>query len=147
MLKRVQLPIVTHSITLTCHTNTNSILKNTKIIMAPIDEDMECQIDSGLNVKIEIAKGISTIVTPNKVLTYGDVDFNSTEDLDLFDRLNLKINEFSGFSIPSSYDYNTHTYIKSNNGGNFYQTWDNIKIIKFKHGCLGKPKKIIVFKK
>ena len=143
------LPTVTHSITLTCHTSSTVRERNlgaTNIIMATIDSHTEALIDKGLDAKIEITKGKTVIVSPSKVLTYGDVDFDNDDDLDLFDRLNLKVDPFSGFAIPVDYDYETHSHLKGKTGPKFFQTWDNIKIIKFKHASLGKPKKIIIFK-
>uniref|UniRef100_A0AAU8MID0 Uncharacterized protein n=1 Tax=Geladintestivirus 1 TaxID=3233133 RepID=A0AAU8MID0_9CAUD len=141
-----KLPIRKDCQFLTCHTKATAKYKRTPfIIMAPIDDEIEARIDAGLDVVIH-TEGYDYNVSPSKVLAYGDIDFNNNEDIDMIYHLELNIDPFSGCALPIPYYYDNHSVKVSKQGIKWFQTWDNYQIALFKHGALGKPKKIIIFK-
>ena len=140
----VPLPIVKDYVYLTCHTNNSPFMK--KIIMAPITQEIEYKIDDGCNINLKLGNH-SFYITKDKILTYGDIDVESDDDLDLIDHINFNIDPFAGFAIPADYDFETHSVKMTRSGIRYYQTWDVEKVFKYKYAELGKPDKIIIFKK
>lgn len=118
-----------------------------EIILTYIDEDEESLIDALDKDSIIIKRGNRSFnISQNKIYCYGDVDFNNYEDLKQIDSFNLITRQFQGFIIPSDYNYDLH--VAYSNNKKFYkytETWQSSKVVKYIHGCLGKPKKILLF--
>lgn len=115
--------------------------------MTHINEDEEKFIDDMGSHHIVLERGKRKfVVSSNQIYCYGDVDFNNKEDLEQIESFNFVTRIFQGFIIPAEYNYDKHVALSDNN--KFYkytETWSESKIAKYAHGCLGKPKKIIIF--
>ena len=54
------------------------------------------------------------------------------------------------FNIPLGYNYDTNEIIMITKEGKHYKNklvGDPLEWFKYKHGCIGKPKRIIIYKK
>lgn len=119
--------------------------------MAPITQELEDTIDAVLqkrgNFTLIIGKTVFDIPAKN-ICFYGDVDFtDDSEDLEQISEANWLNSIKIGVKIPSNYDYETHTcksdlekYYK------YHETFNPALVVQYKHGMLGKPKKVIIFK-
>lgn len=118
-----------------------------KILMAPITEEQEQLLDEG-NF-IEIITHCKGYVLSNKdVIVYGVIDFSEGSlDMDFIYSLNWCADDyFKGMCIPSRYNYNKHTALGNDKGLLYYDTIRCDTILKYKHGCLGKPKRVVIWK-
>jgi hypothetical protein len=118
-----------------------------RIIMTSLEDDEEKLLDN--NKTISITRGHMTfIIKPNDIVAYGEIDFeNGSEDLDYIYTLNFyKNNMLSGVIVPSEYDYKTHTVTSDIKGGRRFDTTQTDIVCQYAHGCLGKPKRTIIFK-
>ena len=84
------------------------------------------------------------IIEPENVYHVGELDFDNPEIISLAD--NLKIFPENGYKIYSSFDFE-NAELKTENGVlKLYDTYNPIKILKYKYCQIGKPKYIIIFK-
>lgn len=117
-----------------------------QIVMIGISEEQEKKLINNENVVIETDRGIFNI-SPDLCYTYGELDLspNSPDIIKLyegnpFNNLNIRI------SVPAEYEYENHCIVSSIRGGSWYNT-SNIKdYLPYLHGCIGKPKRIVIFK-
>lgn len=117
-----------------------------QIVMIGISEEQEKKLINNENVVIETDRGTFNI-SPDFCYAYGEIDLspNSPDIIKLyegnpFDNLNIRI------SVPAEYEYENHCIISSTRGGTWYNT-SNIKdYLPYLHGCIGKPKRIAIFK-
>lgn len=118
--------------------------KSFSLVMTSITEDEEIKIDN--NETIEITRGkYKFVISPKDVYVYGDVDFSpSSSDLDRIAKFDFYLEK--GKVVPAKYDYNTHTCLSDIDRYKMYDTTDIATIVKYAHGCINKPKKIIIFK-
>ena len=74
----------------------------------------------------------------------GKLDFDNPKVLQYI--YNLKIVPESGYRMYSGFNFET-SEIKTEEGGlKWYDTWNDIKIMKYKYCQIGKPKYVIIFK-
>lgn len=119
---------------------------NIRVIMTSITEDEEKALDSRKSLRLKRGK-LSFYVDPDFCLAYGDVDLspNSKDTLEL-DKADWFSRLYVRHFMPSEYDYETHSMISDIRGGRWYDT-SNIKtFMPYLYACIGKPKKIIIFK-
>lgn len=117
-----------------------------QIVMIGISEEQEKKLINNENVVIETDRGTFNI-SPDLCYAYGELDLspNSPDIIKLqegnpFGSLSVKI------SVPAEYEYENHCIISSTRGGTWYNT-SNIKdYLPYLHGCIGKPKRIAIFK-
>ena len=84
------------------------------------------------------------IIEPENVYYVGELNFDNPEIINLAD--NLKIFPENGYKIYSSFDFE-NAELKTENGVlKLYDTYNPIKILKYKYCQIGKPKYIIIFK-
>lgn len=117
------------------------------IIMTGITEDEEAALDS--NIPITIERGnLKFHITAADIQAYGEIDFTDNgDDLDYFVNMNwFKQVVWAGFSIPSNYDYDTHTCTNDRNSVKYYDTKRPELIVQYVHGVLNKPKRTLIFK-
>lgn len=118
-----------------------------KIFMAPITYEDELILDDGKPIFIEINER-NVRLTNKSVICYGCVDFD-TDSSDMAFVRNLRWCEGDGFrgtAMPSRYNYKNHTAVGDAHGMFWFDTCKSDDILRYKHGCLGKPERIVVWK-
>ena len=84
------------------------------------------------------------IIEPENVYHIGELNFDNSEIISLAD--NLKIVPDNGCKIYSSFDFE-NAELKTENGVlKWYDTYNSVKILKYKYCQIGKPKYVIIFK-
>lgn len=118
-----------------------------KILMAPITEEQEMRLDKGLVIEI-ITHNKGYVLSREDAIVYGNIDFNNdSNDMDFIRDLEWCIDDyFKGVCIPSRYNYEKHTAVGNRHGILYYDTVRSDTILKYKHGCLNKPERVIVWK-
>lgn len=122
--------------------------KNVKIIMTEISEEEENKIDNIGNNTLQIIRGSITFnITGKQIYCYGEVDFDSQEDLDVIENFNF-LNHLGsvGISFVANYDYNEHACYSDIKGIQWTETWSPSLLAQFAHATLGKPQRILLFK-
>ena len=116
------------------------------IIMAPITEEQEIQIDKAETVRIETPKVVFSVV-PNRVIFYGNIDFKEgSDDMYTLAEVNWLANFIErGICIPADYNYEDHCCNSPLPSHRYTQTFRPEAITKYKYACLGKPERIIIF--
>lgn len=132
-----------------------------QLIMIPIDESDEHNIDKLYTDQVKSVIIQNYTLTKNNITSYGNINIkNNSKDYQILDRLIL--NGFSihkGQKIPDNYDYENHCcYINKDKKSSYLDSptlqMDNIKwittksiakVIQFNHGILGKPNKVVIF--
>lgn len=118
------------------------------IIMAPITEEQEKSLDREEIIVLEDQYNRTFIVTPKNCYAYGKLDLSPrSEDINKI----IKARLFKGFYINivclTNYDYDSHTVISDVPGGRWYET-DNVEnYLPFLHGKIGKPERVVIFRK
>lgn len=116
--------------------------------MTYINEKEEELIDNGKELNIE-RNGKTYKIKPNQIYCYGEIDFSdNSEDnqkINTFDCLNY-LDGFTGISICSNYDYNNHICLSNIPEYQWTHTWNLSKLCQYAHGCLNKPKRVLMFK-
>lgn len=117
-----------------------------KILMAPITEREEFILDSEDFIELNI-RDRNVVIPKKKVYFYGSIDFTEgSNDLDTIRDMNLIIRDgMQGVCIPAYYNYNEHIAVSTGKTILYYDTLRTDVILKYKHGCLGKPEKVIVW--
>lgn len=83
------------------------------------------------------------IIEPENVHFIGELNFNNPEIISLAD--NLKIVPENGYKIYSSFNFE-NAELKTEDGIlKSYDTYNPIKILKYKYCQIGKPKYVIIF--
>ena len=115
--------------------------------MAPISDEDEQLLDDNKRILVEI-NGRMVKLTSKDVICYGSIDFtHDSIDMDFIRGLELFMTDsIRGVAIPSRYSYKNHTALGTDRGILYYDTVRFDVILKYKHGCLGKPKKIVLWK-
>lgn len=118
-----------------------------RIIMAPITEKDEFFIDANDFIQLTI-KDKPRRIDKNNILFYGNIDFSvDSRDLDIIEHMNLiPLTDGRGYSIPAYYNYKEHNALGNEKGPYHYDTIRTDLVLKYKHGCLGKPERVIVWK-
>ena len=125
-------------------TKFKSGLKYVQVIMTEISEEEENLIDNLERNVFKIDRGDRTFsITNNQIYCYGEVNFNSEEDLKTIDNFSF-LNHLKETGVPIwvNYNYETHT----SDHPKYTETWSPAELAKYAHGCLNKPKRIILFK-
>lgn len=117
-------------------------------IMTYINEEEEREIDEMENGFIELVRGNRVFsINHYKIHCYGDIDLNDKETIEIINKFKFLdfLSGFSGIPIYSRYDYNTHCCHSPKKYPLISETWQPIDLVKYAHGCLNKPKRIILF--
>lgn len=115
--------------------------------MIPISEDEEHNLDrGGLHA---IRDNQEFFILSKNVICYGEIDFsNSSEDMDTIANMNwLDHLNFQGIPVPSDYNYEEHCCCPPGKYIRYYDTTNPAIVVRYAHGCLGKPKRCCIFKK
>lgn len=73
----------------------------------------------------------------------GELDFNNSNVISYINSLILTDNY--GYKIYSGFNYENSDVTLKDGKLQWYETFDNIKIIKYKHCRIGKPKYVIIY--
>lgn len=139
---KIPMPITPHYHTLI---NVRSNGKYKVVIMSSLSSDEEKDLDNNDRVTIKRGDKIFNI-NYKDVYCYGDVDLYS-DDLDVMEEFDFCKHLIGvGKRIYANYDYETHTCSSNCKRAKWTETTNPIDLIIYAHGCLGKPKKIILFK-
>ena len=117
------------------------------IIMAPISEEQEKELDSENMIVLRDQYSRTFIATPKNSYAYGKLNLSpKSEDINKI----VKAQLFKGFYINivcfTDYDYNSHTVTSDVPGGRWYET-DNVEnYLPFLHGKIGKPERVVIFR-
>lgn len=119
-----------------------------QVIMSYITEDEEIELDNiAKNSFVKINRGNKTFtITPFDIICYGEVDFHDKKDLLIMNGFKfLNHLSFVGKAIPANYDYETHTASSLTKQMKWTETFQPMILCKYAHGCLNKPKRIVLF--
>ena len=142
------IPTIGEFQTLTYHTSRKSKVINSRtVLMSYLTEDEEKQLDAG-NIITITRKDVEGHphkfkVSSKSTYGYGEVDLhNGSDDANLVDRFKFLENlDFGGYPIPA-FNYNESILL-----GRWYATWSPLTVCRYAHCKLGKPKRIIIFRK
>ena len=84
------------------------------------------------------------IIEPENVYHVGELNFDNSEVTILAD--NLKIVPENGYKIYNNFDFENAELKTKNEVLKWYDTYNPIKILKYKYCQIGKPKYVIIFK-
>lgn len=128
--------------------NRNNRSSKELIVMTHISKQEEDLLDEGKDIKVN--RGNRTFdVTARNLYCYGEVDFSDGSDdlmkINTFNFLN-HLNNFTGVSICSDYDYEHHECHSPIKEYRWTHTWQPARLCQYAHGCLNKPKRIVLFR-
>lgn len=127
----------------------NSIKDKDKkiIVMESITEQEENRIDNSKTYygDIRFERDNKIIAQAKDIYLYGELDFNNPEDIHNIELCNL-INP-NGEWIYSNINYDEGNFTTIDGIPKQFQTSDAIKWFKYCHILIGKPKRIIVYKR
>ena len=149
-LKIVKFPICRDYQSLICRTNK---LSHIEVYMTHINGVEEDKIMFGEEQVLK--RGDKSFkISKNNVYFYGSINFSTDspdykeiETMDMFDS-----NDTRGIEVPVNYIYKTHSVILNITEDNpkprvkTVDTFNFARICQYKHGCLGKPTKVVVFR-
>lgn len=120
----------------------------TAVIMTSITEEQEQELDNDVSIVVEDQFDRTFIVNPKFCYAYGKLDLspNSADvhkiaDNNLFSGLYISIN------MLTRYDYESHTVTSDVKGGRWYETQNPELFLPFLHGQLGKPERVVIFRR
>lgn len=121
--------------------------KHNSVIMTWISKEEEEYIDTLNNKVLKLKRGDKTFdITSNQIYCYGELDFTKEEDNKAIENFKFTNHlEGVGKKIPSNYDYESHTCIAPTRRYKWTETWSPLVLVKFAHGSLGKPERIVLF--
>lgn len=143
-LKRVSLPSNMPFFIMTPNYNREH---KKRYVITSIDEKDEISLDNKLTISINRG-GYTFVINPNSVEAYGEIDFRSSSpDMDIIaDFRFFTILDSVGTWLPSRYDYEEHCAYSDLNIPRIYDTFKPEVIAQYGHGCIGKPKRCVIFK-
>lgn len=119
--------------------------RNDSVIMTYLTEKEEHDLDEHIPIEIERG-GVKFNIEPDSVLYYGEIDFDSDEDLNLISHANWFNNVLLlGYCLPANYDYDKHCCYSPKKVPLWYDTVRPDFVAQYLHGCLGKPKRSLIF--
>lgn len=139
------MPIFKEFYILTSHINSK---RKEQVIITYLNENEEKKLDD--NNQITLKRGKTTFhIHMNNIYCYGEVDLRKGSndcvqiaDFDFLDYLGMK-----GIVIPSDYDYEHHECHSPLKSYRWTETWRPDVLVRFAHGSINKPKRIILFKR
>lgn len=123
---------------------------NTKIrvMMSYLTQEEENLIDA--NKTIHIKRGELTFdLSPKDIEFYGDVDFSyESDDYYRVDDTTWisSLSDITPIPIPSKYNYKEHTCKSPKPQYLWTETYSPARVAQYRHACLGKPNKVVIFK-
>ena len=119
------------------------------INIAPLTEEQEEILDRG-NEIIAVYDDIKYTIRPTSVIAYGEIDLNfDSDDVNTLDEFDLMRDANMPCYLPSLFNYEKSCTYKDNKREDYKytETYDTITVLRYKHCIIGKPKRIIIFRK
>lgn len=120
------------------------------VMMESITEKEEERIDKSSKYYGEIrhVKDDGTIISAKDIYLYGEVDFNKEDDLLNIERFNLIDNNIEARNlIYANFNFDKGSFKTVNGVAKTYPTWNPILWFMYNYVLIGKPERIIVYRK
>lgn len=120
------------------------------VIMEPITAKEEEEIDNSSEIygSIRYVTKDNIIIPAKDIYLYGEVDFNNDDDLNNIRQFNLINDEDDAYNaVYSNFDFEKGICTTINGIIKNHPTWNPIEWFKFKYVLIGKPKRVIVYRK
>ena len=118
------------------------------VVMTYISEEEEKEID-GLDDKfIKLERGdIVFSINHSRIYCYGEINLHDEETIETINKFRFLdfLSSFTGIHIYSNYDYDKHCCYSSKKFPLLTETWQPIDLVKYAHGTINKPNRIILF--
>lgn len=143
-MKAIPMPTFENQYVLHKHTTGHETMK---VIMMPIDDVIENRIEN-INQIIHLKTNKREYaVKASDILLYGSIDFDDENDINIINHFKFLSNLLGvGAPIPEHYDYEKHVAYSPKNYYLLGETWNPMDLVKFAHGSLNKPEKVVIFK-
>lgn len=110
-------------------------------VMKEITETDEKNIDKGLRFNTG-----TQFIERDKIILYGEIDFNNKNDVKLIKNKNLIFPEIVSNIVYSTFDYKSGIATPINNVYKMTIEVDPVKWFMYNYCLIGKPKRVIVYK-
>lgn len=110
-------------------------------VMKEITETDEKNIDKGLRFNTG-----TQFIERDKIILYGEIDFNNKNDVKLIKNKNLMFSEIVSNIVYSTFDYKSGIATPINNVYKMTIEVDHVKWFMYNYCLIGKPKRVIVYK-
>ena len=110
-------------------------------VMKEITETDEKNIDKGLRFNTG-----TQFIERDKIILYGEIDFNNKNDVKLIKNKNLIFPEIASNIVYSTFDYKSGIATSINNVYKMTIEVDPVKWFMYNYCLIGKPKRVIVYK-
>lgn len=110
-------------------------------VMKEITETDEKNIDKGLRFNTG-----TQFIERDKIILYGEIDFNNKNDVELIKNKNLMFPEIVSNIVYSTFDYKSGIATSINNVYKMTIEVDPVKWFMYNYCLIGKPKRVIVYK-
>lgn len=110
-------------------------------VMKEITETDEKNIDKGLRFNTG-----TQFIERDKIILYGEIDFNNKNDVKLIKNKNLMFPETVSNIVYSTFDYKSGIATSINNVYKMTIEVDPVKWLMYNYCLIGKPKRVIVYK-
>jgi hypothetical protein len=110
-------------------------------VMKEITETDEKNIDKGLRFNTG-----TQFIERDKIILYGEIDFNNKNDVKLIKNKNLMFPEIVSNIVYSTFDYKSGIATPINNVYKMTIEVDPVKWFMYNYCLIGKPKRVIVYK-
>lgn len=120
------------------------------IIIEPITAKEEEDIDKSSEIygSIRYITKDNIIIPAKDIYLYGEVDFNNTDDLNNIRQFGIINDENDAYNaVYSNFDFEKGTCTTINGIIKNHPTWNPVEWFKFKYVLIGKPKRVIVYRK
>lgn len=120
------------------------------VVMEAITEKEEQRIDKSAKYygEIRYVKNDDTIIPAKHIYLYGEVDFNNEDDLANIEKFDLIDNDIEARNlIHANFDFEKGCFTTVNGIAKTYTTWNPILWFMYNYVLIGKPQRIIVYKK
>lgn len=117
------------------------------IIIAPITETDEADLDEGNSIIIKDQHNRTFLVDSKSAYVYGALNLHpKSDDIHKIVKANLFNNIYVTVDVPSNYDYESHTVTSTFDKIKWYDTDNPELYLPFLHGKLGKPERVVIFR-
>lgn len=110
-------------------------------VMKEITKTDEKNIDKGLRFNTG-----TQFIERDKIILYGEINFNNKDDIKLIKSKNLMFPEIVSNIVYSTFDYKSGIATSINNVYKITIEVDPVKWFMYNYCLIGKPKRIIVYK-
>lgn len=110
-------------------------------VIKEITETDEKNIDKGLRFNTG-----TQFIERDKIILYGEIDFNNKNDVKLIKNKNLIFPEIVSNIVYSTFDYKSGIATPINNVYKMTIEVDPVKWFMYNYCLIGKPKRVIVYK-